>query len=205
MGTVYINATEDDKLFKQLNYFSPPLLLLFFVRSGMAFQLDALFGSSASAAGVPLLAVGVLYFITRIAGKYAGAFLGCLAVRKRASVRNYLGLALIPQAGVAIGLPRSAQGRSAGRRGTRWKPSYWPPACCMSSLAPPAPNCRCTCPAPMSPASRMRPQTRAYRPPQSLNRFRSSTASDRYRKCCRSATRPCPKRKRRFWRQPKSS
>lgn len=104
MGTVYINATEDDKLFKQLNYFSPPLLLLFFVRSGMAFQLDALFGSSASAAGVPLLAVGVLYFITRIAGKYAGAFLGCLAVRKRASVRNYLGLALIPQAGVAIGL-----------------------------------------------------------------------------------------------------
>lgn len=50
MGTVYINATGDDKLFKQLNYFSPPLLLLFFVRSGMAFQLDALFGSSASAA-----------------------------------------------------------------------------------------------------------------------------------------------------------
>ena len=89
MGTVYINATEDDKLFKQLNYFSPPLLLLFFVRSGMAFQLDALFGSSASAAGVPLLAVGVLYFITRIAGKYAGAFLAawpCASARACATI-----------------------------------------------------------------------------------------------------------------------
>ena len=47
MGTVYINITNDDKLFKQLNYFSPPILLLFFVRSGVNFRLDALFGSSA--------------------------------------------------------------------------------------------------------------------------------------------------------------
>ena len=40
----------------------------------------------------------------RILGKYAGAFLGCLVVKKNKPVRNYLGLALIPQAGVAIGL-----------------------------------------------------------------------------------------------------
>ena len=33
MGTIYINLSDDDKLFKQLNYFSPPILLLFFVRS----------------------------------------------------------------------------------------------------------------------------------------------------------------------------
>ncbi len=46
MGTVYTNIAEDDKLFKQLNYFSPPILLLFFVRSGMSFQLDALFSAS---------------------------------------------------------------------------------------------------------------------------------------------------------------
>ena len=48
--------------------------------------------------------VGILYFAVRILGKYAGAFLGCLAVGKPKQVRNYLGLALIPQAGVAIGL-----------------------------------------------------------------------------------------------------
>ena len=104
MGTVYINLTEDDKLFKQLNYFSPPLLLLFFVRSGLSFQLDALFGTSAAVGRVPLLLVGVVYFIVRILGKYAGAFWGCLLVRKPKNVRDYLGLALIPQAGVAIGL-----------------------------------------------------------------------------------------------------
>ena len=104
MGTVYINITHDEKLFKQLNYFTPPILLLFFVHSGLSFQLDALVNTSASVGSTPLLVVGVVYFFTRILGKYAGAFIGCLGVRKPRTVRNYLGLALIPQAGVAIGL-----------------------------------------------------------------------------------------------------
>ncbi len=104
MGTVYINITDDDKLFKQLNYFSPPLLLLFFVRSGLNFKLDVLVNSSGSVGTTPLIIIGVLYFFFRIVGKYAGAFLGCLAVGKPKETRNYLGLALIPQAGVAIGL-----------------------------------------------------------------------------------------------------
>ena len=46
----------------------------------------------------------VRYFLVRILGKYAGAWLGCRLVKKDKLVRNYLGLALIPQAGVAIGL-----------------------------------------------------------------------------------------------------
>lgn len=104
MGTVYTNVAENDKLFKQLGYFSPPILLLFFVRSGMNFKLDALFSASGSLNGVPLIAVGVGYFLVRIAGKYIGAWVGCAAVKKDRLVRNYLGLALIPQAGVAIGL-----------------------------------------------------------------------------------------------------
>lgn len=104
MGTVYINITDDDKLFKQLNYFTPPILLLFFVRSGLSFRLDALVNASAAVGRTPLLVVGVVYFFTRILGKYAGAFWGCALVKKPKNVRNYLGLALIPQAGVAIGL-----------------------------------------------------------------------------------------------------
>lgn len=103
MGTVYINVSGDDKLFKQLNYFSPPLLLLFFVRSGLNFKLDML-GSSGTIGAVPLIVVGVMYFIIRIGGKYIGAFVGCLITKKPPRVRNFLGLALIPQAGVAIGL-----------------------------------------------------------------------------------------------------
>lgn len=104
MGMVYINLSSDDKLFKQLNYFSPPILLLFFVRSGLSFRLDILTRSSAAVGAVPLIWVGIGYFLVRILGKYLGAFLGCAAVGKSAKVRNYLGLALIPQAGVAIGL-----------------------------------------------------------------------------------------------------
>ena len=104
MGTVYINVTDDDKLFKQLNYFSPPILLLFFVRSGLNFKLDFLVNSSSAVGTVPLIVVGVLYFVVRIIGKYGGAFLGCMIVGKTKKVRNWLGFALIPQAGVAIGL-----------------------------------------------------------------------------------------------------
>ena len=103
MGMVYINVTNDDKFFKQMNYFSPPILLLFFVRSGLNFKLDSLFSSSMMGT-VPLIVVGLLYFVLRLVGKYAGAYLGCLTVKKDKKVRNYLGLALIPQAGVAIGL-----------------------------------------------------------------------------------------------------
>ena len=104
MGPVYINLSDDEKLFLQLNYFSPPLLLLFFVRSGLSFDLGSLFSHSKGIGEVPLLAIGVLYFVIRIIGKYAGAFLGCMVTGKAKKVRNYLGLALIPQAGVAIGL-----------------------------------------------------------------------------------------------------
>ena len=104
MGMVYINLTDDSNLFQQLAYFSPPVLLLFFVRSGLGFRLDTLFGTQNTLGSVSLLAVGVLYFITRILGKYVGAWLGCFAVGKPKRTRDYLGLALIPQAGVAIGL-----------------------------------------------------------------------------------------------------
>ena len=112
MSTVYINITDDDKLFKQLNYFSPPFLLLFFVRSGVNFDLGALTG------GDSLLTLGVVYFVVRIMGKYTGAFTGCLITHKNKLVRNYLGLALIPQAGVAIGLAELGARTLGGETGS---------------------------------------------------------------------------------------
>ena len=117
MGAVYINATDDDRLFKQLSYFSPPILLLFFVYSGISFRLDALFDMKSSLNGVPLIVIGITYFIVRIIGKYAGAFIGCLITRKPKKTRNYLGLALIPQAGVAIGLVVMAARVIGGEQG----------------------------------------------------------------------------------------
>ncbi|MBQ8415881.1 MAG: cation:proton antiporter [Clostridia bacterium] len=111
MGMIYINFTGDDKLFKQLNYFSPPILLLFFVRSSVNFKLYSLFSSIGSIGATPLITVGLLYFAVRMLGKYGGALLGSLLAKKPKEIRNYLGLALIPQAGVAI--PLAAMGARA--------------------------------------------------------------------------------------------
>ena len=118
MGTVYMNTSGDDKLFKQLNYFSPPILLLFFVRSGVNFKLDALVSTGESVGGVSVLVIGIGYFFVRILGKYGGSFLGCLVTKKDKKVRNYLGLALIPQAGVAIGLATLASRTIGGNTGS---------------------------------------------------------------------------------------
>ena len=70
----------------------------------MSFDLSAVLGDAGTLGATPLLWVGVIYFFVRIIGKYAGAFIGCAITGKDARVRNYLGLALVPQAGVAIGL-----------------------------------------------------------------------------------------------------
>ncbi len=103
MGTMYINATDDTRLFRQLGYFSPPILLLFFVRSGLSFNLSSLI-SEHNFVNFPLITIGIVYFVVRIIGKYLGAFTGSAVTKSDKEIRNYLGLALIPQAGVAIGL-----------------------------------------------------------------------------------------------------
>lgn len=95
MGAVYINVSGNKKVFKQVNGFTPPIQLLFFALSGMRMDLTAL-----KAAGL----IGVVYFLVRIIGKYAGAWLGAVLGKASVPIRRYLGLALIPQAGVSIGL-----------------------------------------------------------------------------------------------------
>lgn len=95
MGAVYINVSGNKKVFKQVNGFTPPIQLLFFVLSGMRMDLPAL-----KAAGL----IGVVYFLVRILGKYAGAWLGAVVGKASLPIRHYMGLALIPQAGVSIGL-----------------------------------------------------------------------------------------------------
>ena len=99
-GAVYRNKAHDKELFDQINTFTPPIMLMFFVVSGMNLDVGTL-GSFGM--------VGIGYFLVRIAGKYLGAYLGCLAVKSEKKTRNYLGVALVPQAGVAIGLSYLAQ------------------------------------------------------------------------------------------------
>lgn len=100
LGATYINCTDDKTLFKQVNRVSPPINMLFFVLSGMRLNIAAL-----QTVGI----IGVTYFAVRIIGKYLGAYIGCRAIRSPVEVQKYLGLALIPQAGVSIGLAVLAQ------------------------------------------------------------------------------------------------
>jgi hypothetical protein len=81
------------------------------VRSGLSFRLDSLISPAGSVGSTPLLVIGVAYFFVRIFGKYIGAFIGSIVAEKPSSIRNNLGLALIPQAGVAI--PLAAMGARA--------------------------------------------------------------------------------------------
>ena len=94
-GASYINVSKDERTFKYIEEFDPPIMLLFFVMSGMNMDLSA-FGTI----GI----IGVVYFVIRIIGKYFGSFIGAKVVRSSKVTTNYLGFALIPQAGVAIGL-----------------------------------------------------------------------------------------------------
>ena len=118
IGAVYTNLGGDDKLFLQVSYFSPPILLLFFVRSGISFRLDTLFAGGGTLVAYPLILISVVYVFVRIVGKVGGCYLGCLAARKEIRIRKYLGLAEIPQASVAIGLAVLGARALGGEMGT---------------------------------------------------------------------------------------
>ncbi|TET55256.1 MAG: cation:proton antiporter, partial [Actinobacteria bacterium] len=75
--------------------FAQPIYLLFFVLAGAALNFVILYA-------VGLLAIG--YFIARIIGKYFGAYLGAIFSRSPKEVKNWLGVTLLPQAGLPIGL-----------------------------------------------------------------------------------------------------
>lgn len=74
---------------------TPPLFMLFFVISGAQFNFSIL---------KQVGAVGIIYLLMRSFGKYFGARLGCRIAGTEKTVRNFLGITLLPQAGVAIGM-----------------------------------------------------------------------------------------------------
>lgn len=96
MGAVFINLAKDgENVMRIAEYTTPPILMLFFVSSGAALNIGVL-----PTIGI----VGILYVVMRVVGKLAGAWFGAVISKAPKAVRRYLGPALIPQAGVAIGL-----------------------------------------------------------------------------------------------------
>ncbi|NLT02023.1 MAG: cation:proton antiporter [Acholeplasmataceae bacterium] len=98
LGAVFCNTKNDSlMILGDMERWTPPLFMLFFIISSAELDLTV----------IPIVgAVGVIYLIARSAGKYFGAYLGSVIVKEDKSIRNYLGLALLPQAGVAIGMAK---------------------------------------------------------------------------------------------------
>ena len=104
-GAIYVNFTkENDRTYDVLDRFTSPIYMMFFVLSGASLNLKMLFGGN----GLIVLGVAAAYIVFRVIGKYLGAFSGASITHCPKKVRNYLGLTLMPQAGVAIGLATTA-------------------------------------------------------------------------------------------------
>ncbi len=100
MGAILTNFSQDtNKLMKLADNITPPIFILFFVASGAGLKLSVL-----PSVGL----VGIIYIVVRVIGKMFGASLGAVISKADKNTRKYLGPALIPQAGVAIGLSLAA-------------------------------------------------------------------------------------------------
>lgn len=96
MGGTLVNLMHNSKrVFDNINNFTPPINLLFFTLAGMSLDLKIL-------ASVGMLGVG--YIFARAVGKMIGAGLGAKALGESETVQKYLGLSLLTQGGISIGL-----------------------------------------------------------------------------------------------------
>jgi len=94
-GIAYSNATGDKEIFEIFHKFSPPIILLFFINSGLKLNLGML-----ASLGI----IGIAYFLVRILSKVGGAYVGGQITYSSPRIKKYIGLALIPQASISIGL-----------------------------------------------------------------------------------------------------
>ena len=98
LGTVFCNICPlSHDLMERADKWTVPLFALFFVLSGAELELDVLKDGA-------VILVGVVYILMRSVGKYVGAYLSCSATKCDPVVKKYLGITLLPQAGVALGM-----------------------------------------------------------------------------------------------------
>ena len=107
-GTVFCNVCDtSEELMDRVERWTFPLNVLFFVVSGAELDLQVL------ASPVTLL-IGVIYIAARSVGKYVGAYGSCMAVKCSEKITQHLGITLLPQAGVALGMAMTATALSDG-------------------------------------------------------------------------------------------
>lgn len=98
LGTVFCNTCPlSFDLMERADRWTAPLYVFFFVVSGAGLELSVFRDPW-------VVLIGVIYVLIRALGKYAGAFIGCVATKQEKKVTDNLGIALFPQAGVALGM-----------------------------------------------------------------------------------------------------
>ena len=104
-GAIYTNfEKESGRTLDVMDRFTSPIYMMFFVISGASLDLTIFFNSD----GLVVVLIAVTYIIFRVIGKWSGAYIGASVTRCEPQVKKYIGFALVPQAGVAIGLSTTA-------------------------------------------------------------------------------------------------
>jgi Kef-type K+ transport system membrane component KefB len=100
IGAIYANICHDiEPVMETYDRWTPPLFLLFFVISGAELDISLI---------ISVGVIGIIYLVTRSLGKYFGAMIGAHIVSADRNIKKYLGLTLLPQAGVAVGMAQIA-------------------------------------------------------------------------------------------------
>lgn len=108
MGTVFCNICNvSEELMERVDRWTAPVSILFFVLSGAELDLEILKNPA-------VLLIGVVYIVARSAGKISGSYLSCAMTHCNEHITKHLGITLLPQAGVALGMAMTAKNLSDG-------------------------------------------------------------------------------------------
>lgn len=101
-GTIFCNiCPTSEELMERVDNWVMPLNVLFFVISGAELDLQVVVQP------VTIL-VGIVYILARSAGKFCGSAISCRMTAQSKPITNNLGITLLPQAGVALGMALTA-------------------------------------------------------------------------------------------------
>ncbi len=107
LGTVFCNICDfSEELMARVDRWTAPIFILFFVISGAELELSVF-------ADWIIVLIGAVYIIFRSLGKYFGANVSSRFVHCDPSIVKYLGVTLLPQAGVALGMAMKAESLGA--------------------------------------------------------------------------------------------
>ena len=107
-GTVFCNICDtSEELMDRIDGWTMPVNILFFVISGAELDLNVLIQP------ITIL-IGVIYILARSAGKYLGAKFSCKITKQTKAISDNLGITLLPQAGVALGMALTASNLADG-------------------------------------------------------------------------------------------